>query len=489
MRAAQPLPGPTGVRVAGDRYQWLLAWLECVHLLHEHQTGADNPVEAIGVEVDGVGNLDDLVVYRRQPPHTYKQIKYGVDAQSPVNTDYLTAPSKTGGPSILAKIAKSWQDLTRGGDRVELALVTNRAPDATDLLIGQRDARTRLLVPRGAVGSHTSQLGRARQAWADAAGVDLADLLRMLEVLEFDTARDRGHVEQVTKLTMLVSGLRDDDQALAVGGDWVAEQVVAGVRALDLAAITAAVDALELCAAPARTVVSVATLLPDPMAPQARHRLDWVDRFEGETSFEKRKPKAPATWDQLQNDIEALATQCRDSSPIAVTGSLRLATAFAVGASLRMVTNTEVAVVQRGSLWSSDALYDAVIPPVVREVPISQGEDLAVAVAIAADPTVDVAEYLRKSNVPVSRLVVLSIAGDPRDNAVQSSEHACGIAIGLRNEVRTQARSHPRIHLFQAGPMGLALLLGHRWNRQAPTLVYEDLGPGRGYDLAFNIGA
>ena len=35
---------------------------------------------------------------------------------------------------------------------------------------------------------------------------------------------------------------------------------------------------------------------------------------------------------------------------------------------------------------------------------------------------------------------------------------------------------HPRVHLFLDDPDGLALLIGHRWNRVAPTVVYEDLG-------------
>jgi hypothetical protein len=36
--------------------------------------------------------------------------------------------------------------------------------------------------------------------------------------------------------------------------------------------------------------------------------------------------------------------------------------------------------------------------------------------------------------------------------------------------------------------MGLALLLGHRWNRIAPTVVYEDLA-ALGYEAAFRVSA
>jgi len=36
--------------------------------------------------------------------------------------------------------------------------------------------------------------------------------------------------------------------------------------------------------------------------------------------------------------------------------------------------------------------------------------------------------------------------------------------------------------------MGLALLLGHRWNRIVPTTVYEDLA-ALGYEAAFAVRA
>jgi hypothetical protein len=487
--APQPTPAPTGVRIAGDRYQWLLAWMDCVLLLRDQQSGAPNRAVAVGVEVDGAGNVDDIVVYRLQPPHRYKQVKYAVDATSPVNTKYLTAPSKAGGPSILARMAGAWQSLTADGDPVELALVSNRAPDPDDHLVTQRDARTGLLVPRGAAGGPASKLGKARRAWAAAAGIDEADLLELLRVLEFDLARDRQHVEQLVRLTMLLAGLRGDDQALALATDWIAAQVVGGTRRLTADQIATAVDDLGLRADAARTVVSITTLQPDPLAAQARHALDWVERFDGESPFDKRRPRSPSTWQELQNDIDALAIACRGEPRIAVTGSLRLAPAFAVGAALRMVTNTDVAVVQRGQLWASDAAYDAPVRPVTHETPIKQGDDVAIAVAIAADPTDDVLDHLRAAAVPVNRLVVLSVGKGPRDNLVQSPGHACALAIGIRDEARRQARQHPRVHLFQAGPMGLALLLGHRWNRVAPTVVYEDLGHLGGYEPAFHVSA
>jgi hypothetical protein len=234
MTGPLPVPSASGARVAGDRYQWLVAWHACVTTLPEATTRTSNPAISVGVEVDDVGNVDDVVIRRRRPPHSYKQVKYAVDSRTPVNGEYLTAASRTGGPSILAKIAAAWHQLTGTGDPVELAIITNRVLDPADPLISGRDARTRLLLPRASEGGPASARGKTRAAWAKAAGLSEAELLELLAVLDFDLARDRRHLEETVKLTMFAAGLRSDDLALATGADWVAEQVVAGRREFGL---------------------------------------------------------------------------------------------------------------------------------------------------------------------------------------------------------------------------------------------------------------
>jgi SMODS-associated and fused to various effectors sensor domain len=488
MTSPLPTPSATGVRTAGDRFQWLIAWQGCLTALREAAVGAENPVLAVGVEVDDVGNLDDVVLYRRHPPHTYQQVKYAVDDRVPVNTDYLTAPSRSGGPSILRKIALAWRHLSQPGEPIELALITNRTPDSDDPLIAGRDARTRLLLPSAEHSGPNSARGKARAAWAAAAELTEAELLELLGVLHFDLARNRSHLEEITKLTMLVAGLRGDDQALAAGADWVAAQVVAGHRTLDLTAINHAVEARDLRSGPPRSIVSIATLKPDPLAAQAHYALDWVDRFDGADAYQKRRPKPPATWQRLQDDIDTIPTRVSAASHVVVTGSLRLASAFAVGAALRMVTNTDVAVVQRGALWNSDAPYEAPITPTISEYEIEQGDDLAVAVEVATPIVSDVLRFLRDMHIPAHQLIVVAPPGGARDNAVCGPGDACALAVGIRDVVRRLLPGHPKVHLFLAGPMGLALLLGHRWNRVAPTVIYEDLS-ALGYEAAFTVSA
>lgn len=296
------------------------------------------------------------------------------------------------------------------------------------------------------------------------------------------------HLEDTVKQAMFAIGLRSDDLALAAGADWVAEQVVAGRRDLDLDAIQYAVDMRALRSGPIRTIVSIATLTPDRLAGQAAYAIDWVDRFDGADPYGKRRPKAPATWQELQADIEAIPARLGAAPYVAITGSIRLAPAFAVGAALRMVTNTDIAVMQRGTPWTSETPYSTPNTPTWTEYDIRQGQDVAIAIEVATAITTDVQAFLQDQHVPVGRLVVLGPPGGPRDDAVAGPEQACALAVGLRDAARRAARGHPRVHLFLAAPMGLALLLGHRWNRVAPTIVYEDLA-ALGYEAAFTVSA
>ncbi|MFJ5865067.1 SAVED domain-containing protein [Streptomyces parvus] len=98
-----------------------------------------------------------------------------------------------------------------------------------------------------------------------------------------------------------------------------------------------------------------------------------------------------------------------------------------------MVAGADLAVLQRGELWSTRDTYDADCEPTVNEtVPSST--------ATAPTPS-------------------------------------------------PSASATPCAHLFLACPMGLALLLGHRWNRLRPTVVYEDVGTVDAYEPAFFVHA
>lgn len=222
---------------------------------------------------------------------------------------------------------------------------------------------------------------------------------------------------------------------------------------------------------------------------RAVHALNWVDRFDGADAYTKRQPLPPATWAQLQDDIEAIPDQLHGAHRLMLTGSLRQATAFTIGTTLRMVTNTSLAVQQGAQPWATDIDYPEPITPTVFEHHLGQGDELAVAVAAATHITEDVLDYLRVRQTPIDRLVIMQPPAGAKDNSIPTAEAAVALAVGIRDQTRRSAKRHPRIHLFLAGPMGLSLLLGHRWNRVAPTTVYEEVQAETQYSPAFTVNA
>ena len=154
-----------------------------------------------------------------------------------------------------------------------------------------------------------------------------------------------------------------------------------------------------------------------------------------------------------------------------------------------MVTGIDLAVDQRGQLWSSAVDYDAPARPAVTEHPLGRGLDLAVAIAVATDPTDDVREFVEAHALPIDRLLVLRPAAGAKDNAVPTAA-ANALAVGIRDTVRRASKGSPVIHLFLAGPMGLALLLEtDPCNPGTPTVVYEDTRDPRTYEAAFTVDA
>jgi hypothetical protein len=483
-------PSATAVRVAGDRYQWLHVWRACLQVLRDQAApGASaNAAVGVGVEVDGVGNVDDVVLYRQQPPHTYSQVKWTANGETPVGTDYLTQTTTDTGTSLLAKLAKAHQTLTAEGDPADLVLQTNRNIDPGSVLLAGIDPRTQLLLPNAELQGTRSRRGIERAAWAAGANITETELLELLAVLRFETGHGLSILLDSVSNLMTAAGLRDDTTSVLLATGWIEQQVINGVRHLNADTIRAAVTDLALVAGRSWPTLSIATLKPDPLADQAVHAIDWVDRFEGDDPYTRRRPRPPATWADLSDEIASIPDHLAGLDAVLVTGSLRLAPGFAVGAALRRVTNVDVAWKQGPQLWTSDANYDEPARPTVMTHHFGQGDDVAIVIDIATTATADVLTWIRETGAPVRELVTLAPpSGTPKDNAITDAGMAVALAVGIRDEARRLAGRGAHIHLFLAAPLGLAVLIGHRWNRVGPTHVYEDLKPG--YERAFTVSA
>jgi hypothetical protein len=407
-------------------------------------------------------------------------VKYAVDHRTALNLAYLDEEK------VLTKMLAAHSSLTSTGTPVEMRLVTNRTIDPGDVLLRDLDGRDSRLLPRAAQSGPKSDRGQARAAWAAAAHTDEPTLMNFLADVHLDVSYDVTRLRFEISLLMTANGLRSDEAAIDRGADWVAKQVIAGHRRLTLADITDAVAVLDLHAGSPWTTISIATIKHDSLADQAAASLDWVERIDGDKPWERVAPRPPHTWADLAADVAAIPGGLRGARRILVGGHMRQATGFLIGSELRRVLGYEVGVRQGDQLWTS---HDATTPYQldVTEQPLGAGPDIALIVNVAANSAEVAAEWIQKAGLPVSTILTVTPASGAGPSAVPTPVAANSLAVAVRDLARLHARTGT-MHLFLIGPLGLAILLGHHWNRVTTTRVYEHLGADD-YTHAFTVDA
>ena len=189
---------------------------------------------------------------------------------------------------------------------------------------------------------------------------------------------------------------------------------------------------------------------------------------------------APARWlDELVTPLDHTARWLRSRSVtrLAIGGSYRLTTAFALGKALRAASGFELEIETRSGIWSTDdrPLPDETYPAFVTSEPAClAGDRLVVSVGILRDPAGDlVAGGALQANILGAFMAAPVASG----RATQAAVSAVKAAVSA-----SAARLKPAaIDLYFAGPAAFALALGHRWNAMPPTQLHEFIATERRY--------
>ena len=473
------LRSASAARQGGDDFQHLVAWNRILHALPE-----ERGLIAVEVEALDVGNVDDVVIRSRTQPDEFTQVRYGVDLKYPIDINYLTKV-KGGGTSLLAKFHMAWTQLGGPDQRPALQLITNKLADPSDSLLRNVDGRTSTLAPalRGALPN--SPLAQIRSDLANHLSVGESEIIALFDDLRFRLGCHYANEFEHAEFMMLASGLRHDPIGVRAGIDLVRQWVLNGRRKLDTAEVHREIKAAGLLASEPWTTLAIQAIDHDAHAHDADVALDLVEFYEGDEPMNRRHVRPGGYADmhsQIRNAAEHLRADRR--TRVMVTGSMRLATWFAAGEALSEVAGHAVLCGRPHQTWASDsrALPNSVE---VRTRPVGSGNSLAVALAFAADPTDDVELFIGVAGLDISTIITI---GPPEGERITDSGRANGYAAAIKQAVRSALRQYnaQELHLFLATPAGLALLLGHGWNRVAPTTLWEDLGV-QGYERAFSI--
>ena len=477
----------SGARQAGDDYQHLVAWNRALRSLLPGRRMTTIELEAIGA-----GNVDDVVVRYDQPPHEFTQVRFAVDASTPLTSGYLLQTTAPGGTSMLQKFHASWRQL-RGEAEPHMQLITNRAVEPTDGFLTEIDGITARLLPIAGQATTSSTIGKTRAAWAEHLQIDEEELLQLLGCLHFRVGRPYEAEAEHAGDLMLAAGLKNDVSAIRLGVDRIRRWVLEGRRRLSADQLTAGIDGLDLRTGDPGATLLIQAIDRDPLPEDATEALDWVELFQGDEPWARRKTREPDAYRRVMDPQLGEAADrliAVGHRRVVVRGAMRLPTWFAAGHALPEVRGVQLVCGHRGQPWSSDATPRPTKIDTSVVTRLGQGDDLAAALAVAAEPIQDVIAFARGAQLPVDAVVRVALPGGPQVARIADGGHAVGVVHGIRDEIRSLLRETGarRIHLFLAAPAGLALLLGHRWNRIAPTVVYEDLGLD-GYQPAYGITA
>lgn len=479
MEEQSRLPSPSGARLSGDDFQHLITWLEALRLLGE------GDVERVRFEVGSAeaGVVDDLVVERTAGlPSRYAQIKFAVDDTTPLNHEWFTTASRDGARTPLQRFHRAYLDLTTEEHPVELELITNRQSATADPILKHRAQLDGKLVPR-LFASTEADTTEARRKWSEHLEIDEGALCDFLSHLTIRTAV--GTVDDLRDRcagAMAMAGLRGDPEAVMSGAAIIRRLVEEGSRELDVEALQGLITqhGLEKIV-PFGTLV-IQEIAHSPMATLASASVDWVDLFDGSSPDQRRRTKDPAMWeDVMRLDLRRAVSDLHrvGLSVVHLEGAYRLPTAFVVGFELNQRAGYELVMpVPGGDRWSTGVEpIDAPLKTQIKE--LSNGTDLAIALAISADLERDVEAYIAESEMSVSKLLHIQPVNGPGRHSVQGAGEALSIAeqtVDLARELCCDGSG--TLNVFLAAPRGLAVMLGHIWNRLPSTQVFADLNPG-----------
>ncbi|MFM7547781.1 MAG: SAVED domain-containing protein [Cyanobacteriota bacterium] len=217
-------------------------------------------------------------------------------------------------------------------------------------------------------------------------------------------------------------------------------------------------------------------------AAQPAQLLDLSDLFRND-----RDPIDSSVWSQaIPERIQSHLPRIRSlPQPLHLALQTHLSIAWYLGSLLTPKQGFTIAIRQRGStgesLWACSAprLPADAARWQVSETSQSQprdwcGPDLAVCASITRPVRRDAEQAIADLNLPIGRLLHLELP-EPSPSAIADGGHAQWLADALIREagLAVAQMRPPRLHLFLAGPVAFAFLLGQQAQALGPTTVYE----------------
>lgn len=472
----------SGVRISGDDYQHLVAWVEAVPAMY-----ARGPWATLELEAQVPASLDDVVIQSAAGNCRYVQAKYAADAQRLLGDELLLEVEGQTTRSLLQKLHAGWAKLRERGATGTIELVTNRSVDPAHEILRLLDARDDSLRRIVDAPPTKGRLATALDVWARHLEVEREVLIEFLRCLRVKAGTGLGHLQEIAEAQMIAAGLVSSRTAVRQGIDAMRQLVTDDVGAITPDQLAERTEHMERTGTAHDALVVIEAIDDDEAAEAATHHLDWRDQYAEETVDRRIVPVGgEAAFQGFLADLRGLHEMLDEERlvrPLA-RGTLRMAGWFALGYALRAVDGFQLTVQRGPALTRSDTKPSRLGLKVDATSLADEPGDIAVTVGVSLDPTTAVQEFLESAGIAVTTMVGVTVESGPSTAALQDSADAMAVVTAVRDGLRPYL-GQGRAHLFLACPAGVAAMLGHTWHRLPSVTVYEHVGPG--YVRAFEF--
>ncbi|WP_243060014.1 SAVED domain-containing protein [Nocardioides sp. SR21] len=458
----------------------------------------DEHAVSVSIEDTHGGAFDDVVLRRCDGyPGRWIQVKSSNYGGEVINLHWLTTAKTERGRSPLQAFHGTWRRLRDDGEVFNLELVTNRNFDHDAVLFEALDKKTDRIDPtrlQNALDRPKTKLGKLLTSFATHLGADPNEVAEFLSNVTFRNEGSESTWHERIAHLMQLNGFRSDNDAVTSALRMVSDWVTDGVGEVTVSDARRRLEDRDLLARDGTLTLAVHGIDREESRQLPNARVDFTDLYPDVDVFERRSITDPADWDAVVRPRLAQAARTLEqfaSRRVHVLASVRLPVWFAIGRTLPRVRRWVVSLDQDGVEWASDTRGgSARIVELADESLDGEGNDLAVCLALRHDPTADVRDYLQTASIPAGRLLTFTGETGVGPEAVLDAAWATSWAAALQDALLARVRDTgaQRIHLFIAGPAGIALLLGHRWNALPAVTVYEHQG-GASYAPTFRFAA
>lgn len=477
-------------RRAGDAYQARVFW---VHAL-EMATGANGAIATVTFESDEVSFIDDVIVAYAVPIRDLLtgtdvmidayQCKYHMTGGGAFSSDNLCDPAFIGsdsGRSMLGRMYEGYLKLRSRGVPFRINVVSNYHWDHAEPVAGH--LHEGMLRPSFFAGSAGSKLGRIREKFQAHLRIDGMELEAFLNTVRFELGSGLGQLAKRMDPLLRLAGLRPIDLTKTqIEYDDLAWNLFMQDRnQFNRDAFYAMARSEKIVAEKATTggeliVRSMIPLVPRVAVPGGL-TLDVTDLFDGRHAKQQTcwAADVPARIGEFlrRGGLSAL------EQPIRVYFDCHLSIAFAMGHLLDPKAGLTLVPAQRNRRTGG---YDVWVEPESYETDVwnhqlrgSPTNEVVLAVSITHSVDQHLAPSLSALKLDALARLDVCPKGGHGPAAIAGGTIAWHLASDLQRLLRrTLAPTVRKLHVFFAGPVAMAYLLGQALRGVVPEFqLYE----------------